>query len=420
MDHLLPPQECIYPLFLVDAPAEMELSMNERALIRMRSQVRPSLALLFVSFLRLGATSFGGPAMIAYIRRLAVEEMGWLSDAAFRDGVALCQTVPGATAMQVAAYVGLRARSIPGAAACYIGFGLPAFCIMMVLSSLYLQARSLPAAVSAFSGLQVIIVAIVGVAAISFGRSYLKLWRDAGVAAGAAIMFISGTSPLAVILLAAIAGLVIYRSPPIPPSMEVQMEVPSTTGALISILLGTSAGFVLLFLLYRELFDLAFLMFRIDLFAFGGGFASLPFMLHEFVEVRSWMDGQTFLDGIALGQITPGPIVITATFIGYMLYGPPGGIIATVSVFLPSFLIVIGTVPYYDRLRASPGFNRAISGIFCSFVGLLASVAIHFAGNVTWDAPRIMLATGAFFALQRRVEILWVVLAGAAASAILL
>lgn len=157
-------------------------------------------------------------------------------------------------------------------------------------------------------------------------------------------------------------------------------------------------------------------MFRIDLFAFGGGLASLPLMLNEVVKMRSWMDYQTFMNGIALGQITPGPIVITATFVGYLVYGPIGGIVATLGIFLPSFLMVIGAVPYYDRLNSSPEFNRAINGILCSFVGLLASVAIHFAYNIPWDIPHMTMVVAAFIALLLNVDILWVVLVGAVIS----
>jgi chromate transporter len=118
------------------------------------------------------------------------------------------------------------------------------------------------------------------------------------------------------------------------------------------------------------------------------------------------------LNGIALGQITPGPIVITATFIGYLLYGPLGGIVATISVFLPSYLVVIGVAPYYDRIRMSGLFQKVIEGILCSFVGLLFSVTVRFAMNVPWDLTRILLAVAAFIALRLKVNILWVVLSG--------
>jgi chromate transporter len=170
----------------------------------------------------------------------------------------------------------------------------------------------------------------------------------------------------------------------------------------------------------RKLFDLASIMFRIDLFAFGGGFASVPLMFHEIVEVRSWMDAQTFLNGIALGQITPGPIVITATFVGFLLYGPVGATVATISMFLPSFLIVTGITPYFDRLRRSIYFSRAIGAILCSFVGLLLTVTFRFASNIPWDIPRALLAIAAFIALRFNIEIVWLVSVGMVVSIIFL
>jgi chromate transporter len=181
----------------------------------------------------------------------------------------------------------------------------------------------------------------------------------------------------------------------------------------VLVILGAAAmGYLLLFFMNRGLFDLAALMFRVDLFAFGGGFASVPLMFHEVVNVNSWLDSKTFLDGIALGQVTPGPIVITATFIGYLLYGLPGAGIATVSIFLPSFLIVVGAAPYFDKLRSFPLFNKAVAGVISSFVGLLLSVTVLLALQMPWDLWRTLLAVAAFVALLLKVEIYWVVLAG--------
>jgi chromate transporter len=161
-------------------------------------------------------------------------------------------------------------------------------------------------------------------------------------------------------------------------------------------------------------------MFRIDLFAFGGGFASVPLMFYEIVQVRSWLDGPTLLNGIVLGQITPGPIVITATFVGYLLKGPLGGLIATSCVFLPSFTMVVGVVPYFDRLRSSPYFKKVITGILCSFVGLLLTVTIRFALDIPWDLPRALLTVAAFVALNLKVDILWIILIGTVISLIVL
>ncbi len=379
----------------------------------------PSLLHLFARFIRLGLTAFGGPSMVAYIRKLAVEQQRWLDDESFRDGVALCQMIPGATAMQAAAYVGLRARGVRGAAASFIGFGLPAFGLMLVLSALYSQAHTLPVVVAAFRGLQVIVVAIVANAAVSFGRTSLRTWHSILIALVAAALFGLSVNPIFVIAIAALLGLVFHDRQFIPRASVNPVGMRHSARPLLLLTAAAASGFVLLFFVQRTLFDLAALMFQIDLFAFGGGFASVPLMFHEIVEVQSWLDGPTFLNGIILGQITPGPIVITATFVGYQLHGLVGGLIATISVFLPSFLLVIGTAPYFDRLRRSRTFNQAIGGVLCSFVGLLLTVTIRFAGAISWDVLRLLLAGTAFIALLRKVDILWVVLIGAVLSIIL-
>jgi chromate transporter len=394
--------------------------MSDVFVMVMSSAQIPSLAILFMSFLRLGATSFGGPAMIAYIHKMAVMQKTWLDDETFRAGVALCQAIPGASAMQMAAYVGLRTRGIAGAAVTYIGFGLPAFLMIMILSALYEQTHNLSIAVSLFSGLQAIIVAIVANAAVSFGKSYLKLWRDFAIAAFAAGMFIFGVSPFIVVILAACMGLIIYRDQPIQPRTASLNRTSQAIVPLMTILSAAAIGFVLLYMFQRDLFDLAASMFGIDLFAFGGGFASLPLMLNEVVVVRSWMNYQTFMSGIALGQITPGPIVITAAFVGYIVHGPIGGIVATLGIFLPSFLMLIGTVPYYDRLSSSLRFNRAVNGILCSFVGLLGSVAFHFASNMPGDIAHAIMAVAAFITLLLGIDIIWVILIGAVISVFVL
>lgn len=143
----------------------------------------PSLTVLFLSFLRLGLTAFGGPAMVAYIGDMAVKRRGWLSQQSFKDGVALCQSIPGATAMQSAAYVGLRVRGVTGALATFVGFGLPAFVLMTFLSALYGPARGLSWVAALFAGLQVIVVALVANATYSFGRGSLKGYRQVLIAA---------------------------------------------------------------------------------------------------------------------------------------------------------------------------------------------------------------------------------------------
>lgn len=386
----------------------------------MSSNTRPSTTRLFTSFLRLGITAFGGPSMIAYIRTMAVEKKRWLDTEVFNNGVALCQMIPGATAMQTAAYVGLKTRGVIGAGASFIGFGLPAFLLMMTFAALYTHAHNLPVMVSAFSGLQAIIVAIIANATFSFGKTILKDWKALAIAGMAAALFGLNVSPILVILLAALAGsmLVKPRQPSSSHPIHSTQALP-TTKPLLFILSVSAIGFLLLFLFNRTLFHLAALMFRVDLFAFGGGFASLPLMLHEIVEVRHWIDSQTFMNGIVLGQVTPGPIVITATFIGYQLGGALGGVIATFGIFLPSFVMLVGISPYFDLLRNSPLFNKVIGGVLCSFVGLLLTSTVRFAMSVHWDPLHILLASSALVTLLLKADILWVVLAGTIISVVM-
>ena len=380
----------------------------------------PSLAAIFFAFLRLGLTAFGGPAMVAYIRKLAVEEKKWISPESFREGVAICQTVPGATAMQSAAYVGLRIRGVAGAAASFVGFGFPAFCLMMVLSAVYVQTHNLPQIVSVFNGLRVIIVALVANATLTFSKTNLKGWKGVLIAVVIGVVFALGVNPILVILLAAFLGILIYHSKPFPiqPAKAQGKDHFDRTPVIILgvFILGLGA----LWLIDPQLFDLTTLMSKVDLMAFGGGFASVPLMNREIVGIRSWLGNSVFLDGIAMGQITPGPIVITATFVGFMIRGPIGAILATVGIFMPSFLMIVGITPFFDRLRSYPNFNRAIEGILNSFVGLLLFVTIQFALAIPWDIPRLLIGAGALVALLFKRDILWVVLIGGVISAFVL
>jgi chromate transporter len=359
--------------------------------------------------------------MVAYIRELAVTRKQWLTESEFRDGVALCQSVPGATAIQTAAYAGLRVRGISGALAAYIGFGLPAFIFMLLLSALYAHFNSIPKLISLFNGLQVIVVAIIFNATYSFGRNIVNKYKNILLALLAAISFWLGVSPFLVIVGAGILGMLLLKvssSSDVVNSVrkETQWNVRQIIGLLVVFLI----CFIGLYLLSSILFNLAVAMLKIDIFAFGGGFASLPLMLHEIVNNRGWLDSKTFMDGIALGQITPGPIIVTATFVGYLVYGISGALVATIAIFTPSFFMVITVAPFFDRLKNSIYFRKAIDGIFASFVGLLLYVCIKFTIVVPWDIVRILLCLAALTALLSKVNILYIVPIGAVISVFVL
>lgn len=378
--------------------------------------IQPSLSDLFLSFLRLGLTAFGGPAMVVYIKELAVREKGWLSEDQIRPGIALCQLIPGATVMQLAAYVGLRLRDIKGGLVCFLGFGLPAFFLMTALSVIYEQTRQVELTRGVYLGLRIIVVAMTSSATWSFGRGNLKRWQDLAIALGAYLVVRLGLNPVVCILGAGALGLLLYRHG----AGQDQRKEAKTVAPHLKSLFFTGLCFPLavgaLWVFDPILSELALLMLQIDLFAFGGGFGSVPLMHHLVVEVKGWMDAKSFMDGIALGQVTPGPIVITGTFVGYMLKGFPGAFIGTVAVFAPSFLILNLTAPYFNLIQGNRYVARATSGVLASFVGLLLATTVRFAIEIPWDAKGATMALAAFLCLRRGVGIIWIVLGGATIS----
>jgi chromate transporter len=380
----------------------------------------PSLPDLFLSFLRLGVVSFGGPAMVAYIGRLAVTRKAWLSDRDFKAGVALCQVIPGATAMQCAAYVGLRTRGLAGSVAAYVGFGVPAFLLMLAASVAYQRAIGLHAVYSSLIGLRCIVVAVVVNAAWTFARSSFRGLRDAVLEVGAAALFLMGGSPFLIVLGAGVLGPVILgRQTPVVHDPSASSGWRSLRAPLI--VLAVAAGSVaLLFVLAPQLAILGLVMMKVDAFAFGGGFASVPLMFREVVHARAWMLADTFMDGIALGQITPGPIVITATFVGYQVAGLAGAAVATAGIFLPSIFVVTLVEPWFRRLNESKVFGAVSRALLLSFVGLLASVAIQFAIVAPWSLPSVVLSGVALAALLLKVDVLWVLLIGGVLAAFVL
>jgi len=380
----------------------------------------PSAAAIFGSFLRLGITAFGGPAMIAHIKEMSVKRNQWLTEEIFKDGVVICQSVPGATAMQMAAYVGLRSGGVRGAIASYAGFGLPAFLLMLALAVFYSGSREMPLVVSLFQGLQVMVVAIVANATFHFGRDIGKKPEDLVLAAVAAALFWLGVSPFAVIVGAAMAGAFLFKDPVLlPSSAKKEGDAGKVPRPIIVFMILACAGVVGLYFADRKLYRLAVLMLRIDLFAFGGGFASLPLMFHEVVNAMGWMDGKTFMDGIALGQVTPGPIVITATFVGYLVRGFPGALVATLAIFTPSFVVLVAVTPFFDRLKSAKYFSGTTRGILASFVGLLFYMTIRFGVAVPWEPGKVLFGISVVFALARKMNILHIVLVGSALSIVI-
>lgn len=377
---------------------------------------RPSLATLFFSFLALGATAFGGLVMMVYVKDLAVRK-GWLDSETFNDGAVMCQALPGATVMMAVAYVGLKTRGILGAWLSYFAFVFPCSCGMLFLAVLYSKSHTLPQIVSVLSGLQVIVVAIMGTAAFRWSKDVGRSYQGAIISIAAALLLIYGFSPMTVIVLAALAGMVLFG--------EVPAETSSTAfangkqgmlkQAFVLSALAVSATVVLYFT-DRTLFLLAVTMMKVNLFAFGGAAGSIPMMLHEVVTVRHWVDQKTMMDAIALSQVTPGPISASTAFLGYLIAGLLGALVAITGFYTPSFILLIVMTPYFSRLKSSNAFRKASRGVISSFAGLLFFVTFTFFHVVHWDLKRSLLAIAAAIALHKGIHVAWVVLVGAALS----
>ena len=382
----------------------------------MQHKQNPSLTVLFRSFFWIGLTGFGGLAMTAHIRKHIVDKRKWMNSDSFDSGLALCQVIPGAIVMQLAAYIGLKLKGVRGAVVCFIGFGLPAFLIMFILSIVYKQSKNISGVESVLSGLRVVIVAIVANAAYIFGKKNFQNVNDWVIAVIAAALFLTKLHPALVLAIAALLGLILTKKECMSPDELVKTKT-FTFFLGVLILVVVCAG--ILFIVNKEYFTLAAIMLRIDLFSFGGGLAAMPIMYHELVDSFHWFDGKTFMDGLILGQITPGSIIIAATFFGYMHFGIVGSILATVCVFTPSFLILMGIIPFFDKLRSYPQFNKVINGILCSFIGLLTIVTYRFSIGIHWNIFNIAFALIAFILLIKRVDIIWVVLGGILVSIII-
>jgi chromate transporter len=384
---------------------------------------RARLGAVFLEFVRLGCTAFGGPAMIPYIREMAVARRGWLDESSFQLGMACAQAIPGATAMQMAAYVGLRARGTLGAAVAYLGFGLPAFALITGLSAAYFAYRDVAAVMAVSRGLQAVVVAVVAHASLNFVRRYLKRPVHWLLALAAGLWLGLRLNPIAAIVgcMALGAALLQDESPPEDMGSAARGPVARRYAETALLALAAAAGLAFLGAAGLDrLVELSLMMAKIDCFAFGGGYVSIPLMLHEVVEVRGWLSTPQLLDGVALGQLTPGPIVMTAAFIGYAVFGLFGAACAAVAVFTPSLLILLAVTPVFDAVASSPLLWRALRGSLVSLVGLMAAVTVRFAVVQDWDWASVLLCLAAFTALRLRVDVLWVVLACGGLSLVLL
>ncbi|MBA3461861.1 MAG: chromate efflux transporter [Deltaproteobacteria bacterium] len=368
-----------------------------------------SLSELAWLFLRLGATAFGGPAAhIAMMRREVVEKRAWLTDEAFLDLVSATNLIPGPSSTELAIHIGRERRGWAGllvAGVCFIG---PAFLIVLGLAWGYTRYGTLPAVDGVLYGIKPVIIAVIAHALWTLGRTAIKsVWLGI-VGAAALAATLAGVHEL--IVLAAAGGLVVIArgvGPRSAPAAWFPWPLLATGGASAVVATISLASIFGVFL-------------KIGAVLFGSGYVLIAFLRSDLVERLQWLTETQLLDAVAVGQVTPGPVFTTATFIGYLLAGTGGACVATLGIFLPAFVFVAITAPIIPKLRSSPLASALLDGINVASLALMAAVTYQIARASLIDAPTIALAViGAVLLIRWKISSMWLVLAGGLAGALL-
>lgn len=371
------------------------------------AEQRPTLRQLGRDCLLLGATAFGGGAMISLLQDRFTQRHRWLHDWEFLEAATLAQSLPGAIATNTVAFVGYRLHGSVGAVMGMALYALPSFVLMLIFAALYEQLRDIPSATAVFTGLNAAAAGLVAVTAIRLGRQAVATpWQflQAIAVFGLAITFSALT--LYLILLSLLGGLLWATRQR---RTSISPDTTASPGAFLSLrvhlLLALGLGLLVTGMWLgsssiaeshiQRLVQLALVTLKVGGLTFGGGFVIIPLLGHEVVDVHHWVAPKEVADAAALGLLTPGPFVIAATFIGYRVAGLAGAAVVTLGIFgLPLWLVLIvaGAV---ERFRQNPLVQGALRGVMPTGVALLAAAAVTIGkGAYTPDGYTWVLAPG--------------------------
>jgi chromate transporter len=364
----------------------------------------PSLREIALLFLRLGATAFGGPAAhIAMMEEEVVRRRGWMSREKFLDLLAATNLIPGPNSTEMAIHVGLLAgwRGLLLAGACFI---LPAAALVTILAWAYQRFGMLPAVEGFLYGVKPVVVVIVAQALIGFAGTSMKSMPLVAIAVASAALCWWEIHELAILAGAGVAaalahGVLHPRRAATPISLAAPLLLPALPLASAA---ATPVGLLPLFLFFL----------KVGSILFGSGYVLLAFLRADLVERWGWLTEQQLLDAIFVGQVTPGPVFTTATFIGYLLEGLPGALVATVGIFLPAFVFVALSGPLVPRLRQAPSAGAFLDGVIAASLALMAVVTWKLAQASLGDAFTAAVAvTSAVLLAATRINSVWLVLA---------
>jgi len=365
--------------------------------------VRPrTLTGLVRYFLKLGSSGFGGPiALVGYMQRDLVEARGWFTEEEYRQGLALAQTMPGPLAAQLAMWFGFLQAGALGAAAVAVPFVLPACLLVTAVAVVYAEYQGLAVVHEIFLGVGPAVLAIVAIAAYKLARSTNKadpvLWGIAAVVC--AVTAIAKTEIVWLFLAAGLFGIVYYGGG-LPRLRHTSVPSISPSGLLATVKGFAWAGSG------GSLGTLGLFFVKASAFTFGSGLAIVPFLHQGLVHDHRWLTEQQFIDAVAMGLISPGPVVIMATFAGYLVGGIAGAAIATLAVFLPVYLFVIVPGRFLRRHGEHPRLQGFISGATAAAAGAIAGAAIVIGEQVISRPASVLIALAALgLLLQRKIKI---------------
>ena len=316
---------------------------------------------LVLYFLKLGTIGFGGPvALVGYMHRDLVEKRKWITEEDYKEGLALAQLAPGPLAAQLSIYLGYVHYRIIGATLVGLAFVLPSFLMVLGIGFAYVKAGGLPWMQAVFYGIGAAVIGIIAISSYklskkSLGKDWL-LWSIAGVVAIATFVT---ERELLWLMLAAGVIVWLYKAPP--------KFISGKTGFFAPVLLQITTALTL----NEKLTQIGWFFFKAGAFVFGSGLAIVPFLYGGVVKEYQWLNDQQFLDAVAVAMITPGPVVITVGFIGFLVAGFPGACVAALATFLPCYLFTVIPAPYFKKYGKHPSIKAFVDGVTAAAIGAI-------------------------------------------------
>lgn len=356
---------------------------------------KPRIRDLVGYFLRLGTFGFGGPvALCGLMEKDLVQERGWLTKQEMRDAIAVSQSLPGPLAIQVGIFAAYLRGGFWGAWAGGWAFILPNFLIVAALGALYVHFGGLPWMTAVFYGVSPAVIALILHSCWRLSKLGMEDWLQWVIAAVCFVVTIVFQAELAVLFIGAgIIGILYYgnviRRRKQPPSAAAMALIPLAAGATKTAAFSSTLGQLFVF------------FFKAGCLTFGSGLVIVPFLEKGLVQQTGWLNGREFLFAVAVGMLSPGPVVITATFVGYLVGGFWGSLVATIGIFLPSFLLILFVAPILIRHRENPNVQGFIKGAYGAAIGTILGACVLLSKIAIGDWLTVLIAMGSLVVLFR-------------------